>query len=210
MKTEIPNYTKMASPRSPYRPGPQISMKGGIAMSWRHSFRSVRLAALVILLVAALASWGSAAGTLDDKCKENNSPAAEKKCPGPPGPPGPKGPPGPPGPKGPPGPPGPQGPPGPPGPQGPPGPPGVSGYETTSSFFDASPGRDSHGSQNCGPGKRVLGGGYSILAIVTNSVSVLDSNPFTVGSASGWHVRVFNGLPNSISFEVFAICANVM
>src|SRR5438105_3119664 len=147
-----------------------LENKGGIVMSWRYSVRSVRLVALVILLVAALTSWGSAAPQQTDPCVQN-----PHNCQGPPGPQGPAGPPGPPGPAGPtgpqgpkgdtgaPGPAGPQGPAGDTGPAGPQGPPGVSGYQIVeSNSFSISPGETNHGFSDCPSGKVVTGGGYAI------------------------------------------------
>ena len=176
-------------------------------MSWKQSFRSVRLVALVILLVAALTTWGSAAPQQTDPCVQN-----PHNCQGPPGPAGPPGPTGATGPAGPTGPQGPkgdtgaQGPAGPAGPAGPQGPPGVSGYQIVkSNYFEIGANSSRSGFSDCPSGQVVTGGGYEILNARNGYASINEPS-----SVSEWFVTIYNRESSSEFAAVYAICAKAM
>ena len=143
-------------------------------------------------------------------------PAGATGATGPEGPQGPAGPQGLPGPQGatgatgPQGPAGPQGPTGPQGPQGLQGiqgPPGLSAQQVTSSAL--SPVNFLANEQKtfdiaCPTGKRVLGGGYEMVA--NDTVVPISSHP---SSQTAWRVVVRNsqGVGSSVQFRIYAVCA---
>ena len=131
-------------------------------------------------------------------------PAGADGAPGPMGPAGPQGADGRPGPAGPTGPQGPAGPIGPQGLQGPAGPagaPGISGYQQVTLAGTNPAGT----AVQCPAGKRVLSGGVTQLGTFDPTAHVTVSSP----TGSGWLGGIARSTGASMSYLVFAVCANV-
>ena len=111
------------------------------------------------------------------------------------------------------GPPGPQGPTGPAGPQGVAGPAGpLSGRVLVVAQGSAASNNIGSATASCPAGKKVLGGGFQGLTGNTTNVSHNMpkplSPPATGFSDTEWQVTLYNADPFTLSFTVFAICAN--
>jgi hypothetical protein len=145
----------------------------------------------------------------NDTCRSNETPLDWNIA----GVAGPQGPIGVQGPMGLPGSPGPQGPAGTPGEPGPAGPPGVLGfYNVISAATTVDTGVEGVALAACAPGDVVTGGGHQFTAYIPTQIAGVTatiSRPNLINGTFNWHVNMFNGSPNPISYTSFAVCADM-
>jgi hypothetical protein len=85
---------------------------------------------------------------------------------------------------------------------GPQGPPGLSGYEVRTQTFTTGFGSGLNVDVSCGS-KSVLGGGYDVTGVT--GLSVTASHPH----GNGWRITFTYSGAGQVSFDAWAICANV-
>jgi hypothetical protein len=89
--------------------------------------------------------------------------------------------------------------------------PKASSYEIVSSSFNVASGFSGGLEALCPTGKKVLGGGFFINGNpgAPPDVAVYESSPRVTSGSSGWRLFAINRTAESLSYEVFAICATI-